>query len=73
MFLGCLYYAEFYLNIQGTGPFIFAVQYKSIFLHIFTRYISVASRPGLHILKLFFFLSGICVVISLQFDLTYKI
>ena len=44
-----------YLNIQGTGPFfIFAVQYISISLHIFTRYIyiSVASRPELRILKL---------------------
>ena len=56
MFLGCLYCAEFYLNIQGTGPFIFAVQYISISLHIFTRYIyiSVASRPELRILKLRF-------------------
>ena len=54
MFLGCLYFTEFHLNIQGTGPLIFAVQYISISLHIFTRYIyiSVASRPELRILKL---------------------
>ena len=54
MFLGCLYFTEFHLNIQGTGPLIFAVQYISISLHILTRYIyiSVASRPELRILNL---------------------
>ena len=54
MFLGCLSFTEFPLNIQGTGPLIFAVQYISISLHIFTRYIyiSVASRPELRILNL---------------------
>ena len=56
MFLGCLSFTEFPLNIQGTGPLIFAVQYISISLYIFTRYIyiSVASRPELRILKLRF-------------------
>ena len=39
MFLGCLYFTEFPLNIQGTGLLIFAVQYISISLYIFTRYI----------------------------------
>ena len=56
MFLGCLSFTEFPLNIQGTGLLIFAVQYISISLDIFTRYIyiSVASRPELRILKLRF-------------------
>ena len=54
MFLGCLSFTEFPLNIQGTGLLIFAVQYISISLYIFTRYIyiSVASRPELRILSL---------------------
>ena len=56
MFLGCLSFTEFPLNIQGTWLFIFAVQYISISLYTFTRYIyiSVASRPELRILKLRF-------------------
>ena len=54
MFLGCLSFTEFPLNIQGTGLFIFAVQSLYIYPYIFTRYIYilVASRPELRILNL---------------------
>ncbi len=53
-FLGVYIVLNFIWIFRVQGLFIFAVQYISISLHIFTRYIyiSVASRPELRILNL---------------------